>query len=844
MIKVIKGGMKVLSNMTKEEKEFIKSDLTLDNPTYAQVKKYSRYKYTNVPPYITFYKNDGEDLVVPRGYKIPFDYEVVEDYTVERKTLYPKFKLNLRDTQREAFEAWKKDTDNGTIVLSTGKGKSILGCYLAYHTKQKALVIVQKTDLINSWTSDFCDCFGVSRDRVGTIQGKNVKIGSQITVATIQTLSKLKPEVLRSLYDKFGMIIQDECLEKDTLILLEDGGFKTIDTVVNDDKLVGGLVSNKFSRKSKKYILKTSTTELIGSPTHPTWIWSDDKSKFVEKCLKDIKVGDYIPNLVKIPHTTKYNWTPEQLAFVALIQTDGHMDKEPSNRIKINVSKDFEYYEDTFRCGVDSFIKDNLIPNVQVKKSVDCRGNLTIWVISKELRELLNSTFSIPFGKKSNSLVINEQIQYAPLHSIKSYIETVFSVEGDLDLSRSARLNLGMCSKNFIQGFSLLLRKFSIITNYQVITRKNAKHNNLYRISISGHFFNEFMDKFKLLDRKHTSYRNKAKSRGIYFGEYYMTKVTKSYLTDEEIDVYDFTTTSHSFIANGVKTHNCHHSPAKSYEILRYFQAKYFIALTATDMRTDGLERVINFMFGEVAYRNIVTGDDPDIMPYKVIIRKSNIKYEPTPTYTYKGKTINAQEAHILKESGKYVTRNPLNINELRDVIKNDRGFNTIVANDIISEYKKGKSCVAFFHTKDHTRALQELLVSFGVPSSQIQLFYGDSKEDDKTLIDRAESKEVLITLATYSKLSEGSNIKSLERGFLVSSVNNEVGVIQSVGRLRRTKKGKKDVIIYDYHHEGITGIRNHINTRLKVYKAQGAIIEGMSTSAKSTRFTRGFKRA
>ena len=498
MIKVVKGGMKVLSNMSKEEKEFIKKDLTLDNPTYAQVKKYSRFRYTNVPPYLTYYKNDGENLVVPRGYKVPFDYEVVDDFTVERKTLYPKFKLDLRETQKEAFEAWKKDTDNGTIVLSTGKGKSILGCYLAYHTKQRALVIVQKTDLINSWTNDFCTCFGVSRDRVGTIQGKKVKLGSQITVATIQTLSKLKPEVLRSLYNKFGMIIQDES----------------------------------------------------------------------------------------------------------------------------------------------------------------------------------------------------------------------------------------------------------------------------------------------------------------------------------------------------------HHSPAKSYEILRYFQAKYFVALTATDMRTDGLDRVINFMFGEVAYRNIVTGDDPDIMTYKVIIRKSNIKYEPTPTYTYKGKTINAQEAHMLKESGKRVTRNPLNINELRDVIKNDKGFNNIVANDVISEFKRGKSCVAFFHTKDHIRAFKELLVSFGVPQSQIQLFYGDSKEDDKTLIDRAESKEVLITLATYSKLSEGSNIKSLERGFLVSSVNNEVGVIQSVGRLRRTKEGKEDVIIYDYHHPGIIGIKNHINTRLKVYKSQGALVEGYNTKTNTGRFTRGFKRA
>ena len=47
-----------------------------------------------------------------------------------------------------------------------------------------------------------------------------------------------------------------------------------------------------------------------------------------------------------------------------------------------------------------------------------------------------------------------------------------------------------------------------------------------------------------------------------------------------------------------------HHSPAKSYNLFKFFQAKYFIGLTATDQRPDGLQDVQYWLFGNVAYRS------------------------------------------------------------------------------------------------------------------------------------------------------------------------------------------------------------------------------------------------
>lgn len=456
------GGLNVLTDLTREEKARIKDGLTLPNPVYAQVKAYSKFAYTSIPPDLFFFKSIGGALLVPRGYRIPFKAKRVIDKRVEVTTKYPKLRIQLRDTQQTAYNEWRRDPDKGVTILPTGKGKSIYGAYLAYAKKQRALIIVQKNDLVDGWKSDIMTMFNLRPKKIGLIKASTFRIGEQYTITTIQTLSKLSSEELATLYDKFGMIICDEF----------------------------------------------------------------------------------------------------------------------------------------------------------------------------------------------------------------------------------------------------------------------------------------------------------------------------------------------------------HHSPANSYNILKYFKAKYYVGLTATDMREDGLEKVLYWMFGDVCYRHPETEDDEDIMPYSVIIKNSNIDYNPPDKYDDKGRRI------------------PTNSAELKRVIASSSSFNHLVATDIKKEYECGKSCIAFLHEKEHIRYLADLLERIGVPSDQIQLYYGDSKEKDSVMKKRAESKEVLVTLATFAKATEGTNIKTLERGFIITPIKSEKNFIQAIGRCRRRKKGKKDVIIYYYHHPNIKSVRNYINNFKKVCKnTNGTIV-------------------
>ena len=115
----------------------------------------------------------------------------------------------------------------------------------------------------------------------------------------------------------------------------------------------------------------------------------------------------------------------------------------------------------------------------------------------------------------------------------------------------------------------------------------------------------------------------------------------------------------------------------------------------------------------------------------------------------------------------------------------------------------------------------------------------------------KAESRQALITLATYSIATEGTNVKAWEVAFLVSSINNEKNTEQAVGRVRRSKEGKiNPVKVYDYSLPNVYSIgTKHYYTRNKRYKKLGFTIhditkKGTITHAptkKKSMFSRGF---
>lgn len=292
----------------------------------------------------------------------------------------------------------------------------------------------------------------------------------------------------------------------------------------------------------------------------------------------------------------------------------------------------------------------------------------------------------------------------------------------------------------------------------------------------------------------------------------------------------------------------CHHIGLNIFNIIDKFNSYYKLGLSATPTRSDGLDFVFDLFFGGICYKHIVTEDDEDICGCEVKVIDSNFKYRPFVNgnqvfnyYDFDPKDL-PDDLQFVDEL-EYKNRPRIPFLTIDDEAVKSSKTKIMVCKKIIEHYKQGHSVVALFTQKEHIDIYYRHLSRY-VPKDQIMLYYGDSKEKSGDMMKKAENREVLITLATYAKAVEGTNVKSWEVEFLVSSVNNEKNVEQATGRVRRRKEGKLDpVIVYDIRYSDCYSLRSHYNTRRTVYRRlkYNVVDPKESTNNKRGIFVRGY---
>ena len=334
----------------------------------------------------------------------------------------------------------------------------------------------------------------------------------------------------------------------------------------------------------------------------------------------------------------------------------------------------------------------------------------------------------------------------------------------------------------------------------------------------------------------------KAKSRKVGKQITIATVQTLSRMSEEELNnfIYEF-----GFVVQD----ECHHVGLNIFNIIDKFNSKYKLGLSATPKRTDGLNFVFDLFFGGLCYVHVVTEDDEDICGCDVRVLDSNYEYKP---FVYGNQVFNYFDFNtedlpsdlVFVEDLDYNDRPRVPFLTLDDQAVKSSKTKVVVCKKIIEHYKQGHSVLALFTQKEHIDLYYRYLCRY-IPKEKIMLYYGDSKEKSEVMMKKAESKEVLVTLATYAKAVEGTNVKSWEVEFLVSSLNNEKNVEQAVGRIRRRKEGKIDpAIVYDVRYDNCYSLRSHYKNRFSVYKRLKFTIfdkNSESSTKKRGMFTRGY---
>lgn len=336
----------------------------------------------------------------------------------------------------------------------------------------------------------------------------------------------------------------------------------------------------------------------------------------------------------------------------------------------------------------------------------------------------------------------------------------------------------------------------------------------------------------------------KAKKREVGKHITIATVQTLSRMSEEELSNY---TDKFGLVIQD----ECHHCAINMFNIIDSFNSHYKLGLSATPKRSDGLDFVFDLFFGGICYEYKAGKDDEDISNVEVRVIDSHYKYRP---FVHKGEVFNLYDFkeeelpddYKVVEELPYTKRPTIPHSVIDNLAVKSPKTKIAVCNKIVEHFKKGHSCLVLFSQKEHINSYYRFLSHF-IPRDQIMLYYGDNKEKSSFMMERAEKREVLVTLATYAKATEGTNVKAWEVEFLVSSINNEKNTEQATGRIRRRKDGKLDpVIVYDVRYSGCYSLRSHYNTRLKVYKELDYSVKDSKSNNKSTGtkkplFSRGY---
>lgn len=257
---------------------------------------------------------------------------------------------------------------------------------------------------------------------------------------------------------------------------------------------------------------------------------------------------------------------------------------------------------------------------------------------------------------------------------------------------------------------------------------------------------------------------------------------------DAGLYVYDIEVEDdHSYTANGVVVHNCHHTPAKTaFSVSMKCNATFRLGLSATPNRADGADLKLFAAVGGVIYKS-----RPEELVALGRLARPEFQFLPT---SYVRNIHQGMPFHKIYTLG-------ITMNEDR----NDR---------IVRKAEKllDEGYVVYVHVEevDHGKYLAGHIEGSAFIS-------GTTKKSERDFqIAQFSTGKLRCLVSTL--LGEGVDIPSITAIIMAGGRKTEIGCIQKIGRALRAAPGKEKAIIVDMMDKGIY-LSDHWQERYRAYK-------------------------
>jgi len=254
----------------------------------------------------------------------------------------------------------------------------------------------------------------------------------------------------------------------------------------------------------------------------------------------------------------------------------------------------------------------------------------------------------------------------------------------------------------------------------------------------------------------------------------------------------------------------CHHVAAASYDhAISHIGAAWFLGLTATPERKDGLEPITAWQLGPIRH-----------------VWRDTLPSEATLVTPYDG----PQRILLLHETGfrtppGFDSLEPGANTRLGGVLASDEDRNQQIAADIAAALKRGRKCLVLSRRRDHLTTIAGLL-----PDADPLIMRGDTAKKVvaaiRAKIADAGPSDPLLVMTTVPYGGEGLDAPIIDTVFLIGPISFPGLLIQAVGRALRRYEGKTEVIVHDYVDVAVPLLNAQFNRRRAGYRQMGFTVQ------------------
>jgi superfamily II DNA or RNA helicase len=260
----------------------------------------------------------------------------------------------------------------------------------------------------------------------------------------------------------------------------------------------------------------------------------------------------------------------------------------------------------------------------------------------------------------------------------------------------------------------------------------------------------------------------------------------------------------------------CHHLAAAAYDhTVKQIAAQFWLGLTATPARRDGLGELVTWQLGPV--RHTITVDTARQSPndgQDTLVDVGNMKAGPR-------RLLYVHETAFRHDD--VDPSSPGSLAAVHHALVTDDARNARIVADVTGALRRGRNCLILTRRVAHLETLTSKLATHG--HRALVLRGGMSVSDRRTAVSRladAKPGDGVLVIGTTPFIGEGFDAPALDTLFLAAPVSFDGLLVQCAGRVIRTAPGKDVAEVHDYHDHATPILAASLPRRMPGYRALG----------------------